>query len=252
MSEILSDAELLRYSRQILLPEWDIDAQLKLKSARVLLIGMGGLGCPAAQALVRAGVGTLRLVDMDSVDDSNLQRQLLFLPEQIGQPKVLAAVDTLSKIGGWTLFEPQVCRVDADNLPALLANVDLVLDGSDNFATRDQVNAACVAAGVPLLSAAAIGLEGQMTLIVPNQTPCYRCLFPDAPEDARRCADTGVLATTTATMGAMQAHAALLYLGLGQTPLAGRLLLWDGVQLQSRQIRYQRDPECLVCRHTHA
>jgi|JI8StandDraft_1071087.scaffolds.fasta_scaffold31797_2 adenylyltransferase/sulfurtransferase len=252
MSELLSDAELLRYSRQILLPEWDIDAQLKLKSARVLLIGMGGLGCPAAQALVRAGVGTLRLVDMDSVDDSNLQRQLLFLPEQIGQPKVLAAVDTLSKIGGWTLFEPQVCRVDADNLPALLANVDLVLDGSDNFATRDQVNAACVAAGVPLLSAAAIGLEGQMTLIVPNQTPCYRCLFPDAPEDARRCADTGVLATTTATMGAMQAHAALLYLGLGQTPLAGRLLLWDGVQLQSRQIRYQRDPECLVCRHTHA
>lgn len=252
MSEILSDAELLRYSRQILLPEWDIDAQLKLKSARVLLIGMGGLGCPAAQALVRAGVGTLRLVDMDSVDDSNLQRQLLFLPEQIGQPKVLAAVGTLSKIGGWTLFEPQVCRVDADNLPALLANVDLVLDGSDNFATRDQVNAACVAAGVPLLSAAAIGLEGQMTLIVPNQTPCYRCLFPDAPEDARRCADTGVLATTTATMGAMQAHAALLYLGLGQTPLAGRLLLWDGVQLQSRQIRYQRDPECLVCRHTHA
>lgn len=252
MSEILSDAELLRYSRQILLPEWDIDAQLKLKSARVLLIGMGGLGCPAAQALVRAGVGTLRLVDMDSVDDSNLQRQLLFLPEQIGQPKVLAAVDSLSKIGGWTLFEPQVCRVDADNLPALLANVDLVLDGSDNFATRDQVNAACVAAGVPLLSAAAIGLEGQMTLIVPSQTPCYRCLFPDAPEDARRCADTGVLATTTATMGAMQAHAALLYLGLGQTPLAGRLLLWDGVQLQSRQIRYQRDPECLVCRHTHA
>lgn len=252
MSELLSDAELLRYSRQILLPDWDLDAQLKLKTARVLLIGMGGLGCPAAQALVRAGVGTLRLVDMDHVDDSNLQRQLLFFPPQIGQPKVLAAVDTLSQIGGWTLFEPQVCRVDADNLPALLADVDLVLDGSDNFATRDQVNAACVAAGVPLLSAAAIGLEGQMTLIVPSQTPCYRCLFPDAPEDARRCADTGVLATTTATMGAMQAHAALLYLGLGQTPLAGRLLLWDGVQLQSRQIRYQRDPECLVCRHTHA
>lgn len=252
MSELLSDAELLRYSRQILLPEWDLDAQLKLKAARVLLIGMGGLGCPAAQALVRAGVGVLRMADMDSVDDSNLQRQLLFLPQHIGQPKVLAAVDSLSKIGGWTQFEPQICRVDADNLPALLADVDLVLDGSDNFATRDQVNAACISAGVPLLSAAAIGLEGQMTLIIPSKTPCYRCLFPDAPDDARRCADTGVLATTTASMGAMQAHAALLYLGLGQTPLAGRLLLWDGVQLQSRQIRYQRDPECLVCAHTHA
>lgn len=249
---LLNDEELLRYSRQILLPDWDIDAQLRLKSARVLVIGMGGLGCPAAQALVRAGVGLLRLVDMDTVDDSNLQRQLLFFPEQVGQAKVLAAVDTLKRIGGWTIFDPQICRADSHNLPELLKDIDLVLDGSDNFATRDHVNAACVAANIPLLSAAAIGLEGQMTLIIPTKTPCYRCLFPDAPDDARRCADTGVLATTTATMGAMQAHAALLFLGLQQTPLAGRLLLWDGVQLQSRQIRYQRDLECVVCCHTHA
>jgi molybdopterin/thiamine biosynthesis adenylyltransferase len=130
-----------------------------------------------------------------------------------------------------------------------LQNIDLVLDGSDNFATRDAVNAACVAARVPLLSAAAIGFEGQMTLILPDGA-CYRCLFPDAPDDARRCADSGVLATTTGTMGAMQAHAALLYLGLGQSPLAGRLLLWDGLSFGQRLIRYTPDPACAVCAAT--
>jgi adenylyltransferase/sulfurtransferase len=122
-----------------------------------------------------------------------------------------------------------------------------VLDGSDNFATRDAVNSACVAAKIPLLSAAAIGLEGQMTLILPERA-CYRCLFQDAPdEDTRRCADSGVLATTTAVMGAMQAHAALLYLGMGLSPLAERLLLWDGQSLSQRQIRYSKDPDCPVC-----
>jgi len=245
----LSDAELLRYSRQILLPNWDIDAQYRLKAARVLLIGMGGLGCPAAQLLTRAGVGFLRLVDGDTVDDSNLQRQLLFSAEQLGQPKVQAAKHTLSQISPWVSIDARHLMATADHLPELLQNIDLVLDGSDNFATRDAVNAACVAAQVPLLSAAAIGFEGQMTLILPDG-PCYRCLFPDAPDDARRCADSGVLATTTGTMGAMQAHAALLYLGLGQSPLAGRLLLWDGLSFGQRLIRYTPDPACAVCAAT--
>lgn len=246
MSDFLSDPELLRYSRQILLPEWDIAAQLKLKSARVLMIGVGGLGCPAAQTLTRAGLGFLRLVDFDTVDDSNLQRQLLFSADDIGLPKVLAAKNSLSKINAWTSIEIHQQQVTSDNLTTFLQDIDLVLDGSDNFATRDAVNAACVAARVPLLSAAAIGVEGQMTLILPDGA-CYRCLFSDAPEDARRCAETGVLASTTATMGAMQAHAALLFLGLGQAPLAGRLLLWDGLTLSTRQIRYPRDPQCPVC-----
>ena len=241
-----SDAELLRYSRQILLPDWDIDAQIKLKSARVLMIGMGGLGCPAAQVLARAGLGFLRIVDFDSVDESNLQRQLLFYADDIGQPKVFAAKNSLSKINQWLEIDTIVERVASENIPELLQNIDLVLDGSDNFDTRDQINQACVQAKIPLLSAAAIGLEGQISLFQ-AATGCYRCVFPDAPEDARRCADTGVLASTTATIGAMQAHAALLYLGLGQTPLAGKLLLWDGLSFNQRLIRYQPDKHCPIC-----
>ena len=178
-----SDAELLRYSRQILLPDWDIDAQLNLKSARVLMIGMGGLGCPAAQVLARAGLGFLRMVDFDTVDESNLQRQLLFHADDIGQPKVLAAKNSLSKINQWLEIDAIVERVTPENLPELLQNIDLVLDGSDNFETRDQINQACVRAKIPLLSAAAIGVEGQISLFQ-AATGCYRCVFPDAPEDA--------------------------------------------------------------------
>ncbi len=245
---MLNDAQLLRFSRQILLAEWDIDAQQKLSSSRVLMIGMGGLGCPAAMSLARAGLGFLRIVDFDTVDESNLQRQTLFNAQDIGQPKVLAAKNALNQINPWIEIDAVQDRVDAQNLPTLLTNIDLVLDGSDNFATRDAINKACVNAKIPLLSAAAIGFEGQMTLILPDHA-CYRCLFQDAPdEDDRRCADTGVLATTTAVMGAMQAHTALLFLGMGITSLSERLLLWDGLGLSQRQIRYQKDPECPVCR----
>lgn len=245
---MLNDEQLLRFSRQILLAEWDIDAQQKLSSSRVLMIGMGGLGCPATMSLARAGLGFLRIVDFDTVDESNLQRQTLFNAQDIGQPKVLAAKNALNLINPWIEIDIVQDRVDAENLPTLLTNIDLVLDGSDNFATRDAVNKACVDAKIPLLSAAAIGFEGQMTLILPDHA-CYRCLFQDAPEeDERRCADTGVLATTTAVMGAMQAHTALLFLGMGVTSLSERLLLWDGLGLSQRQIRYQKDSECPVCR----
>ncbi|WP_410211144.1 HesA/MoeB/ThiF family protein [Aquirhabdus sp.] len=248
---MLDDAQLLRFSRQILLPEWDIDAQLKLSQARVLMIGMGGLGCPAAMGLARAGLGYLRIVDFDTVDESNLQRQTLFTTPDLGQPKVIAAKRSLHIINQWLEIDAIQNRVSEQNLPSLLEGIDLVLDGSDNFATRDAVNKACVDAKIPLLSAAAIGFEGQMTLIMPSKA-CYRCLFQEAPDDdARRCADTGVLATTTATIGAMQAHAALLFLGMGLTPLAERLLLWDGLNLNQRQIRYHKDPQCPVCASTN-
>ena len=245
---MLDDAQLLRFSRQILLPEWDIDAQLKLHSSRVLMIGMGGLGCPAAMSLARAGLGFLRIADFDTVDESNLQRQTLFTAQDIGQPKVVAAKNALSQINPWIEIDTIQTRVDVENLATLLIGIDLVLDGSDNFATRDAVNKACVSARIPLLSAAAIGFEGQMTLILPDKA-CYRCLFHEVPdeEDARRCADTGVLATTTAVMGSLQAHTALLFLGMGLTSLAERLLLWDGLGLSQRQIRYQKDPNCPVC-----
>jgi len=244
---MLNDEQLLRFSRQILLPEWDIDAQQKLASSRVLMIGMGGLGCPATMSLARAGLGSLRIIDFDTVDESNLQRQTLFNAQDVGQPKVLAAKNALTLINPWIEIDAIQDRVTAENLPSLLTNIDLVLDGSDNFATRDAVNQACVDGKVPLLSASAIGFEGQMTLILPDHA-CYRCLFQDAPnDDERRCADTGVLATTTAVMGAMQAHAALLFLGMGHTSLSERLLLWDGLGLSQRQIRYPKDPDCPVC-----
>ncbi|MDE2420290.1 MAG: HesA/MoeB/ThiF family protein [Gammaproteobacteria bacterium] len=245
---MLNDEQLLRFSRQILLPEWDIDAQQKLSTSRVLMIGMGGLGCPATMSLARAGLGFLRIVDFDTVDESNLQRQTLFTSQDIGQPKVIAAKNTLTQINPWMTIDAIQERVNTENLPTLLMDIDLVLDGSDNFSTRDAVNKACVDAKIPLLSAAAIGFEGQMTLILPDKA-CYRCLFQDIPdeEDARRCVDTGVLATTTAVMGSMQAHAALLFLGMGVTSLAERLLLWDGLSFNQRQIRYQKDPDCPVC-----
>lgn len=245
---MLNDEQLLRFSRQILLPKWDIDAQAKLSASRVLMIGMGGLGCPAAMSLARAGLGFLRIVDFDTVDESNLQRQTLFTAQDVGQPKVTAAKNTLTQINPWLTVDAIQEHVNKDNLPELLVNMDLVLDGSDNFSTRDAVNKACVDAKIPLLSAAAIGFEGQMTLIMPDKA-CYRCLFQDIPddEDTRRCADTGVLATTTAVMGSMQAHAALLFLGMGVTSLAERLLLWDGLNLNQRQIRYQKDPDCPIC-----
>jgi molybdopterin/thiamine biosynthesis adenylyltransferase len=245
---MLNDAQLLRFSRQILLNDWDIDAQQKIATSRVLMIGMGGLGCPAAMSLARAGIGFLRIVDFDTVDESNLQRQTLFNDQDIGQPKVLAAKNTLKNINSWIEIDAIQDRVHQANLPALLNDIDLVLDGSDNFATRDVVNKACVDARIPLLSAAAIGFEGQMTLILPDKA-CYRCLFQDVPdeEDERRCAENGVLATTTAVMGSLQAHTALLFLGIGVTSLAERLLLWDGLGMNQRQICYQKDPDCPVC-----
>jgi len=248
---MLTDEQLLRFSRQILLPDWDLEAQERLARARVLMIGMGGLGCPATMSLARAGLGHLRIVDFDTVDESNLQRQMLFQTADVGQPKVTAAARALRDINPWMSIDAHQTRVTAENLPYFVKGMDLVLDGSDNFATRDAVNQACVQARIPLLSAAAIGVEGQMTLILPDRA-CYRCLFQDALDgDERRCAETGVLATTTAVMGAMQAHAALLYLGKGLTPLSERLLLWDGPTLNQRQIRYTRDPACPVCGKPH-
>lgn len=243
----LTDAELLRYSRQILLPEWDMDAQLKLANARVLMIGAGGLGNPAAQILVRAGLGFLRLVDFDQIEESNLQRQFLFKSADVGLAKADVAARELRQINPWSQIEPVNLKVNADNLPELMQDVDLVLDGSDNFATRDLINQACVQAAKPLLSAAAIALQGQLALFLPQQG-CYRCVFPDgAANDTRQCAESGVLSSTTAVIASMQAHQALLLLGLGQTPLLHKLLLWDGVSMQQRLLRYGRDSDCPVC-----
>ncbi|WP_440465311.1 HesA/MoeB/ThiF family protein [Psychrobacter sp. ASPA161_6] len=252
----LSDDELLRYARQVLLNGWDMDAQLRLKSARVVMIGAGGLGCPASETLVRAGVGYIHLIDDDKIEASNLQRQTLFLPDDIGKPKALTAAAMLERINPLIKTRGTVARLDEDNAYQLLDMAtdkpDLLLDCTDNFATRDVINRISVRYQIPLLSASAIAMQGQLALFEPHlNTGCYHCVFGsvvlDEAADERTCANSGVLASTTAVMGNLQANAALQYLGLTKNPLTNKLLIWDGSQMQQRLMGYRKDPQCPVC-----
>ena len=254
--QLLTDDELLLYSRQVLLEGWDIDAQLRLKSSRVVMIGAGGLGCPASETLVRAGLGQVHLIDDDVIEASNLQRQSLFLPEDIGQPKALTAAAMLGKINPLITAHGAVARLSEDNAYELLAiasgKPDLLLDCTDNFATRDMINRISVRYQIPLLSASAIAMEGQLALFEPHlNTGCYHCIFGETSvnetADTRTCANSGVLASTTAIMGNLQANAALQYLGLTKNPLTNKLLLWDGSRMQQRLMGYRQDKNCPVC-----
>ena len=252
----LSDDELLRYARQILLDGWDIDAQIRLKSSRVVMIGAGGLGCPASETLVRAGLGYIHLIDDDEIEASNLQRQTLFLPEDIGKPKAIAAAQMLEKTNPLITARGTVARLNEDNAYELLdiatGKPDLLLDCTDNFATRDVINRISVRYQIPLLSASAIAMQGQLALYEPQlNTGCYHCVFgsvvSDTESDERTCANSGVLASTTAIMGNLQANAALQYLGLTKNPLTNKLLIWDGSQMQQRLMGYRQDAECPIC-----
>lgn len=256
-SQSLTDDELLLYARQVLLGGWDIDAQVRLKYSRIVIIGAGGLGCPASETLVRAGLGHVHLIDDDVIEASNLQRQTLFIPEDIGQPKALTAAAMLGKVNPLVRTHGTVARLSEDNAYELLAMgsgaPDLLLDCTDNFATRDMINRISVRYQLPLLSASAIAMEGQLALFEPHlNTGCYHCIFGeatsvDAAADARTCANSGVLASTTAIMGNLQANAALQYLGLTKNPLTSKLLLWDGSLMQQRLMGYRQDKECAVC-----
>lgn len=250
---MLSDGELLRYSRQILLAQVDIAGQLRLKEAKVLIVGLGGLGSPVALYLAAAGVGELHLADFDRVDLSNLQRQVLHDETLIGQTKVDSALQRL------TALNPEVCLVplrealDADSLAARIAAVDLVLDCSDNFTTRGAVNAACVATGRPLVSGAAIRLEGQLSVFDPRRadSPCYHCLYGEGSEAELSCSEAGVLGPVVGLVGSLQALEALkLLAGFGE-PLIGRLLLVDAAGSRFRELRVKRDPGCPVCGARH-
>lgn len=252
----LTDAELLRYARQVLLDGWDIDAQLRLKSARVVMIGAGGLGCPASETLVRAGLGEVHLIDDDVIEASNLQRQTLFLPDDIGKAKALTAASMLQRINPLISARGTVVRLSEDNAYELLdmasGKPSLLLDCTDNFATRDIINRISVRYQIPLLSASAIAMQGQLALFEPHlNTGCYYCVFGaldgDAELDERTCANSGVLSSTTAIMGSLQANAALQYLGLSKNPLANKLLLWDGSQMQQRLMGYRQDKQCPIC-----
>jgi len=246
----MDDAQLLRYSRHILLSELGPDAQDRFTAAHALIIGMGGLGAPAAQFLAAAGVGTITICDADHVDLTNLQRQILYATGDIGARKVDAAGSRLSAVNPEVRIERVATRVGPDQLAPMVGTADVVLDCCDNFATRHAVNAACVRAGKPLVSGAAIRFDGQVAVFDPRdlRSPCYHCLFGEGEElEETRCATMGVFAPLVGIVGATQAAEALkLVAGIGRS-LAGRLLLLDALDMRWREVQVPRDPACPVC-----
>ncbi len=247
----MNDDELLRYSRHILLPEIGIEGQERLLGAHALLIGAGGLGSPVALYLASAGVGRITICDGDAVDLTNLQRQIVHRTQSIGLPKVDSARTTLGEINAGVEVNAIHERLSESRVLELAASADVVLDGSDNFATRHAVNRACVRLRKALVSGAAIRFDGQIAVfdLRHDDAPCYACLFPESgDEDEVRCAVMGVFAPITGIIGTIQAAEALKILaGVGET-LAGRLLIVDALAMQLRTIRIAKDPGCAVCR----
>ncbi|HYL23033.1 MAG TPA: molybdopterin-synthase adenylyltransferase MoeB [Burkholderiales bacterium] len=246
----MNDQQLLRYSRHILLPEIGIEGQEKLRAARALVIGAGGLGCPAALYLAAAGIGRLTVADSDKVDLTNLQRQILYRTESVGAQKVLAARSTLRAVNPDVDVVPLAARVSADELDELARDADVVLDCTDNFATRHAVNRACVAHRRALVSGAAIRFDAQVMVFDRRRpdAPCYACLFPeDAEVEEVQCSQMGVFAPLTGMVGAIQAMEAIkLLVGTGAS-LSGRLLLVDALGADWRTVKLNRDPACRVC-----
>jgi molybdopterin/thiamine biosynthesis adenylyltransferase len=241
--------QLLRYSRQILLPEFGIDGQERLLASRVLIIGLGGLGSPVAMYLAAAGVGRLVLVDDDTVDLSNLQRQVAHGNDDIGRPKVESARDSIQRLNPDIAISPITQRLAGEALLEQVRAADVVVDACDNFATRFAVNAACVETRTPLVSGAAIRMEGQVAVFRPDldDSPCYRCLYKDEGELDQACSDNGVLAPLVGVIGSLQAVEAIKVLtGAGESA-HGRLLLFDARTTEWRSIRLRKDPACPVC-----
>jgi adenylyltransferase/sulfurtransferase len=247
----MNDEQLLRYSRHILLPQIGIEGQQKLLAARALVIGAGGLGSPVVLYLASAGVGSITLCDDEDVDLTNLQRQIVHRMDWLGRKKVDSARDALAAINPGVEVAALAERVDEKRIETLAERHDVVIDGSDNFATRHAVNRACVKLGKPLVSGAAVRFDGQVAVFdlrLPDSA-CYACLFPESGESEDvRCAVMGVFAPLTGIVGSIQAAEALkLIAGAGET-LSGRLLLLDALAMQVRTIRLQKDPACAVCR----
>jgi adenylyltransferase/sulfurtransferase len=244
----MNDNQLLRYSRQIMLPDVDIEGQEKLLAARVLIVGLGGLGSPVAMYLAAAGVGHLVLADFDAVDLTNLQRQIVHGTSRVGENKAISAAKTLRELNPDIHITCIEKMLDTDNLFDQVKQSTLVIDCTDNFQTRFAINAACVNAKVPLVSGAAIRLEGQITVFDFRQddSPCYACLYEENSDDLS-CAANGVLAPLVGVIGSMQALEAIkLICGFG-TSLTGRLLIFDARHLEWREIKLRKDHHCQVC-----
>lgn len=253
-SGAFSRAELDRYARHIMLREVGGPGQRKLKEARVLVVGAGGLGAPVLLYLAAAGVGTLGVIDDDAVSSSNLQRQVLFSDDDIGKPKVFAAEAALTALNPFITIRPYNRRLTEDITADLLADYDLILDGSDNFETRHLVNRACVAAGKPLISGAIAQWEGQLSLYHPSAgAPCLACVFPNIPAAglAPSCAEAGVMGALPGIIGAMMAAEAIKHITGAGASLKGRLVIHDALWGESRQIAVKRSATCPVCGDTH-
>jgi adenylyltransferase/sulfurtransferase len=246
---MFSHDEILRYSRHLLLPEVGVEGQRRLKAARVLLVGMGGLGSPAALYLAAAGVGTLGLVEFDTVDLTNLQRQVLHGSSQVGKPKVVSAAARLTDLNPHVRLEPFPERLTSANAIEVLRAFDLIVDGSDNFPTRYLVNDACALLRRPLVYGSIFRFEGQVSVFDVDRGPCYRCLYsePPPPGLVPSCAEGGVLGVLPGVIGSLQALEAIkLILGAGE-PLIGRLLLFDALRLHFRELQLRKDPDCPLC-----
>ena len=246
---LLGNDEILRYSRHLLLPEVGIEGQRKLKAARVLLVGAGGLGSPAALYLAASGVGRLGLAEFDTVDVTNLQRQILHGTADIGRPKLDSARDRLQDLNPHVSIEPVADRLTSRNALEVLGRYDVVVDGSDNFPTRYLVNDACVLLGKPLVYGSIFRFEGQVSVFDAARGPCYRCLYsePPPPGLVPSCAEGGVLGVLPGIIGSLQALEAIkLILGAGES-LVGRLVLFDALRLRFRELGLRKDPECPVC-----
>ena len=245
----MDDEQLLRYSRQIMLAGFDIAGQERLLKARVLVVGLGGLGCPAALYLAAAGVGELVLADDDRVESDNLQRQIAHVEADIGECKVDSAARRISAVNSGVALQRVRERLAGETLARWVGQVDLVVDATDNFASRLDINRACVALGRPLVSGAAIRSEGQVTVFDTRRgSPCYRCLYPEGEaQDNLGCAENGVLAPVVGVVGSLQAQEAVkLLAGFGE-PLLGRMLVIDALTGETRQIQLRKRPDCPHC-----
>lgn len=248
MSVELSDQEMLRYNRQIVLRGFDFDGQEALKAARVLVVGLGGLGCAAAQYLAAAGVGSMTLLDFDTVSVSNLQRQTLHSDATIGEPKVASAHAALARINPHVQFTLIDALLDDTALFARIAQHDLILDCTDNVNIRNQLNAGCFTHKTPLVSGAAIRMEGQISVFTyADGEACYRCLSRLFGENALTCVEAGVMAPLVGVIGSLQAMEAIKVLTHYGTPAAGKILMYDAMSCQFREMKLMRHPGCEVC-----
>ncbi|MCF7964753.1 MAG: molybdopterin-synthase adenylyltransferase MoeB [Methylobacter tundripaludum] len=245
----MNDNQLLRYSRQIMLPQVDIEGQQKLLAASVLIVGAGGLGSPAAMYLAAAGVGNIAIYDDDIVDLSNLQRQITHHTPDIGTDKVISTRKTLNELNPDVKVRAVKQRLNGEQLDSEVMLADVVLDCSDNFSTRFAINRACVKQQTPLVSGAAIRFEGQVTVFTPgtNDSPCYNCLYNSDGEELQNCATNGVIAPVTGIVGSIQALEAMkLIMNIGDT-LTGRLLLLDGLTMEWNSLKLRKNPSCPTC-----